>query len=62
MALTVPDMRVSAIWYKRVLGFDFVKDLRPRPVLLGSLDSSCCLGREPSCSACATMRGHGRFP
>ena len=26
MALTVRDMTVSANWYERVLGFDFVKD------------------------------------
>lgn len=26
MALTVRDMRVSADWYERVLGFDFVKE------------------------------------
>jgi glyoxylase I family protein len=28
MALTVRDMRVSAEWYERVLGFEFVREFR----------------------------------
>ncbi len=31
MALTVRDMRVSADWYERVLGFDFVKEFQVAP-------------------------------
>jgi len=31
MALTVRDMRVSADWYERVLGFDFVKEFEVDP-------------------------------
>ncbi len=31
MALTVRDMRVSADWYERVLGFDFVKEFQFAP-------------------------------
>jgi catechol 2,3-dioxygenase-like lactoylglutathione lyase family enzyme len=31
MALTVRDMRVSADWYERVLGFDFVKEFEADP-------------------------------
>ena len=31
IALTVRDMRVSADWYQRVLGFDFVKEFRVAP-------------------------------
>lgn len=31
IALTVPDMRVSAGWYERVLGFDFVKEFQVAP-------------------------------
>jgi catechol 2,3-dioxygenase-like lactoylglutathione lyase family enzyme len=30
MALTVRDMRVSADWYQRVLGFEFVKGIPGR--------------------------------
>jgi glyoxylase I family protein len=31
IALTVRDMRVSAGWYERVLGFDFVKEFQVAP-------------------------------
>jgi catechol 2,3-dioxygenase-like lactoylglutathione lyase family enzyme len=31
IAVTVRDMRVSASWYERVLGFDFVEELRVPP-------------------------------
>jgi catechol 2,3-dioxygenase-like lactoylglutathione lyase family enzyme len=31
LALTVRDMRVSAKWYDRVLGFDFVREFRVAP-------------------------------
>jgi glyoxylase I family protein len=31
MALTVRDMQVSAGWYQRVLGFDFVKEFQVAP-------------------------------
>jgi glyoxylase I family protein len=31
VALTVRDMRVSAGWYERVLGFDFVKEFQVPP-------------------------------
>ena len=31
MALTVRDMRVSADWYRRVLGFEFVKEFQVAP-------------------------------
>jgi glyoxylase I family protein len=31
MALTVRDMRVSADWYQRVLGFEFVKEFQVAP-------------------------------
>lgn len=31
MALTVRDMRVSAEWYERVLGFDFVREFQVAP-------------------------------
>ena len=30
-ALTVRDMRVSADWYQRVLGFEFVKEFQVAP-------------------------------
>ncbi len=35
IALTVRDMRVSAGWYERVLGFDFVKDFQVPPGAAG---------------------------
>ena len=35
MALTVRDMRVSAAWYRRVLGFEFVKEF---PVARGDAE------------------------
>jgi glyoxylase I family protein len=31
IALTVPDMRASADWYERVLGFDFVREFQVPP-------------------------------
>ncbi len=31
VALTVRDMRVSAGWYERVLGFEFVKEFQGPP-------------------------------
>src|SRR5512133_3242714 len=31
IALTVRDMRVSADWYQRVLGFEFVKEFQVAP-------------------------------
>jgi catechol 2,3-dioxygenase-like lactoylglutathione lyase family enzyme len=31
MALTVRDMRASADWYQRVLGFEFVKEFQVAP-------------------------------
>jgi glyoxylase I family protein len=31
VALTVRDMNVSADWYERVLGFEFVKEFQVRP-------------------------------
>jgi catechol 2,3-dioxygenase-like lactoylglutathione lyase family enzyme len=41
MALTVKDMRVSTDWYRRVLGFEFVKGIfGSHLVLLGSPGSS----------------------
>jgi glyoxylase I family protein len=41
MALTVRDMRVSADWDERVLGFDFVKEFEADPGDAGS-PGSCC--------------------
>jgi len=35
MALTVRDMRVSADWYERVLGFDFVREFQVAPGAAG---------------------------
>jgi glyoxylase I family protein len=35
VALTVTDMRVSAGWYQRVLGFDFVKEFEVAPGAAG---------------------------
>lgn len=31
MVLTVRDMRVSAEWHERVLGFDFVREFQVAP-------------------------------
>ena len=35
MALTVRDMRVSADWYERVLGFDFAREFQVAPGDIG---------------------------
>ena len=40
MALAVRDMRVSASWYERVLGFDFVEELHVPPGAAMSMSTS----------------------
>ena len=62
MALTVRDMRVSADWYQRVLGFELVKEFQVAPGDAGIPGSCCSISAAASCSACATTRAAAAMP
>ena len=62
IALTVRDMRVSADWYQRVLGFEFVKEFQVAPGDAGIPRILLLHQHSGFCSACATTRAAVAMP